>query len=187
MKLFLSGGGSGKDSYELDKKFIEVIDSAKPVLYIPIAINSVKHPYPDCLEWIKSNFAPFGFTNFVMWTEGDLKNKKEEDFEQFGGIYIGGGNTFKLLSELKDFGTFQILKYLAEIDIPIYRGSAGAIIWTRTIIPAFSADPNDINLKDFSALNLLQNNHIWCHYESSMDEYIQNFQKENKLNKIIAL
>jgi dipeptidase E len=187
MKLFLSGGGSGKDSFELDKKFIEAVDISKPVLYIPIAINSIKHPYPGCLEWIKSNFAPFGFTNFVMWTEEDLKNKKVGDFEQFGGIYIGGGNTFKLLSEFKKFGTFEILKSLVEKNIPIYGGSAGAVILARTIIPALSADSNDINVTDFFALNLLKDNDIWCHYEPSMDKYIISFQEEHNLNKIIAL
>ena len=187
MKLFLSGGGSAKQSAEIDKKFIKAIDISKPVLYIPIAINTVKHPYPGCFQWLKENFTPLGFSNFVMWTEEDLKNKTEDDFKQFGGVYIGGGNTFKLLFELKKFGTFQILKSLALKDMPIYGGSAGAIILARTVIPALSADPNDINMTDFSALNLLQNNDIWCHYESSMAEYIQKFSKEHNLKKIIAI
>ena len=187
MKLFLSGGGSGEQSLEVDKKFIDAIDVSKPVLYVPIAIDTKKHPYSACLNWLKSNFAPLGFTNFVMWTEENLINKIEQDFEQFGGIYVGGGNTFKLLSDLKKLGTFQILKSLALKDIPIYGGSAGAIILARTVIPALSADPNDINVTDFSALNLLQNNDIWCHYNSSMDVEIQTFMKRYFLKKIIAI
>ena len=122
-----------------------------------------------------------------MWTEKDLKNKTERDFEQFGGVYIGGGNTFKLLSDLKEFGTFDILKSLAYKNMPIYGGSAGAIVLTRTIIPAISADPNDINLKDLSALNLLSGNDIWCHYDPSMETVIQKFLKEYDLKKIIAI
>src|SRR3989339_1430483 len=100
MKLFLSGGGSGNESEQIDAEFIKALDKTKPVLYIPIAIDTEKHPYGECLEWLKNNFQPFGFDNFVMWTEEDLKDKKMADFEQFGGIYIGGGNTFKLLKEL---------------------------------------------------------------------------------------
>ena len=187
MKLFLSGGGSDMQSVEIDRKFIEAIDISKPVLYIPIAINTDKHPYTGCLEWLKSNFAKFNFSNFVMWTEKDLKDKTERDFEQFGGIYIGGGNTFKLLSDLKEFGTFNILKSLASENIPIYGGSAGAIVLARTIIPAISADPNDINLKDFFALNLLKDNDIWCHYNPSMETIISEFTKEYNLKKIIAI
>ena len=187
MKLFLSGGGSDMQSIEVDRKFIEAIDISKPVLYIPVAINTDKHPYLGCLEWLKGDFAKFNFSNFVMWTEKDLKNKTERDFEQFGGVYIGGGNTFKLLSDLKEFGTFDILKSLAYKNMPIYGGSAGAIVLTRTIIPAISADPNDINLKDLSALNLLSGNDIWCHYDPSMETVIQKFLKEYDLKKIIAI
>src|SRR5680860_142968 len=136
MKLFLSGGGAGEDSKKIDAEFIRTLDLVKPVLYIPIAIDTAKHPYLDCLDWIKNNFKSFGFENFVMWTEEDLKGKNLSDFEQFSGVYIGGGNTFKLLKELKDFGTFEILKNLAQSGIPIYGGSAGAIIMAKTIIPA---------------------------------------------------
>ncbi len=107
MKLFLSGGGSGIDSIEVDTQFIEAINTSKPVLYIPIAIDTVKHPYPDCLKWLQDNFAPFHFDNFVMWTEENLKDKTINYFEQFCGVYIGGGNTFKLLSDLKKFEMYQ--------------------------------------------------------------------------------
>lgn len=187
MKLFLSGGGSGEQSIEVDKQFLEVIDKTKPILYIPIAINKIKHPYPGCLDWIKSNLIKLGFDDFIMWTEEDLKNKTEADFAQFSGIYIGGGNTFKLLKELKEFGTFEILKSLALKDIPIYGGSAGAIILAKTIIPAIAADPNDVGINDFSALNLMHEYNIWCHYDLSMDYEILEYMKKYNLSKIIAI
>ncbi|MEX0910439.1 MAG: Type 1 glutamine amidotransferase-like domain-containing protein [Candidatus Paceibacterota bacterium] len=187
MKLFLSGGGSGQDSFELDKKFIESIDKTKPILYIPIAINTQKHPYPECLKWLKNNFKSFSFDNFIMWTEADLKNKTEEDFEQFGGIYIGGGNTYKLLNGLKEFGTFKILKNLANKDIPIYGGSAGAIILTKSILCAGYLDENEINLKDLSALDLTQDYDIWCHYKDEMKENLIKFKKDNNIIKILTI
>lgn len=187
MKLFLSGGGSGKDSIELDKKYIQSLATTKPVLYIPIAIDTEKHPYPDCLKWLKGNFQPLGFDNFVMWTEDDLKGKTIKDFEQFGGIYIGGGNTFKLLKDLKEFGTFEILKELAEKDVPIYGGSAGAIIMAITIIPAKSADVNEVDLTDFNALNLVWDYDIWCHYQESDNQTIKKYITEYGLKKIIAI
>jgi len=187
MKLFLSGGGSGLDSMELDKKYIQSLDLSKPVLYIPIAINTEKHPYSGCLAWIKDNFKPLGFENFVMWTEDDLRKKTENDFKEFGGIYIGGGNTFKLLKELKEFGTFNIIKKFANGNVPIYGGSAGAGILARTVIPALSADLNDVGLADFSALNLLNDYDIWCHYKGTMDEEIYRYIKKYNLKKIIAI
>jgi len=42
MKLFLSGGGSGNESEQIDAEFIKALDKTKPVLYIPIAIDTEK-------------------------------------------------------------------------------------------------------------------------------------------------
>lgn len=187
MKLFLGGGGGGKDSIELDKKFVASLDLSKPLLYIPIATNTAKYPYSGCVAWLSSVLGPLSVTNIVMWTEEDLNTKTENDFNQFGGVYIGGGNTFKLLKELKEFGTFDILKTLARKDVPIYGGSAGAIILARTIIPAMSADENKVGLTDFSALNLVQDFDVWCHYTSSEDEVIEKYMAEYDLKKIIAI
>lgn len=186
MKLLLSGGGSGQESFNLDRKFIEAVDVNKPVLYIPIAIDQVRHPYPGCLEWLKGNFKPFGFQNFVMWTEVDLTGKTESDFSQFGGIYIGGGNTFKLLHDLKEFGTFDILKSIASKDVPIYGGSAGAIILTRSILPASYLDENEIGISDLSALNLIDID-IWCHYTDSMKGDLKEFMKKHDLHTVVAI
>src|ERR1035437_6450317 len=187
MKLFLSGGGGKEDSKELDKKFVASLDLSKPILYIPIAINTDKYPYSGCLAWIYNVLNPLGVNNIIMWTEEDLKNKTGQDFEQFGGVYIGGGNTFKLLKELKEFGTFEILRKLAQKDIPIYGGSAGAIIFAKTIIPAMSADKNEVELIDFSAMDLVQDYDIWCHYSESMDLIIIEYMEKHDLKKIIAI
>jgi len=187
MKLFLSGGGSGNESEQIDAEFIKALDKTKPVLYIPIAIDTEKHPYSECLEWLKNNFQPFGFDNFVMWTEEDLKDKKMADFEQFGGIYIGGGNTFKLLKELKEFGTFETIKKLALSGLPIYGGSAGAIIMAKTIIPASSGDENIVGLTDFSAMNLIKDAEIWCHYNETYDETIKDFIQKYNFSKVICI
>lgn len=187
MKLFLGGGGDREDSIEIDKKFVASLDLSKPLLYIPIAINAEKHPYPVCLEWILGTLGPFGVKNIIMWTEDYLKHKQEEDFEQFAGIYIGGGNTFKLLKELKEFGTFEILRKLAERSIPIFGGSAGAIIFAKTIIPALSADENNVGLADFSAFNLINDYDMWCHYSESLDSTIKSYMNKYSLRKIIAI
>ncbi|OHB14611.1 MAG: hypothetical protein A2431_04135 [Candidatus Zambryskibacteria bacterium RIFOXYC1_FULL_39_10] len=187
MKLFLGGGGDREDSIELDKKFVASLDLSKPLLYIPIAINTEKHPYSGCIEWLFGTLDPLGVKNIVMWVEDDLKQKQEEDFEQFSGVYIGGGNTFKLLKELKEFGTFEILRKLAEKDVPIYGGSAGAIIFAKTIIPALSADENNVGLTDFSGFNLINDYDMWCHYEDTYDGMIKDYMNKYNLGKIAAI
>ncbi|MCR4334153.1 MAG: Type 1 glutamine amidotransferase-like domain-containing protein [Patescibacteria group bacterium] len=187
MKLFLGGGGRKEDSTELDKNFVANLDLSKPLLYIPIAINTNKYPYSGCINWLRDILSPLGVKNIVMWIEDDLKKKQEKDFEQFSGVYIGGGNTFKLLKELKEFGTFEILKRLAKKDVPIYGGSAGAIIMAKTIIPALSADENNVGLTDYSAMNLVKDYDIWCHYSESLDTMIKDYTNKYGLNKIVAI
>ncbi len=187
MKLFLGGGGGGADSIELDKKFVASLDLSKPLLYIPIATNTAKYPYSGCVTWLSSVLGPLGVKNIVMWTEEDLKAKTKEEFALFSGIYIGGGNTYKLLKELKEFGTFDILSILAKEGMSIYGGSAGAIILAKTIIPARFLDENKVGLTDFSALDLVQGYNIWCHYTGAEDDSIIDYMKKYNLQKIIAI
>ena len=183
MRLFLSGGGS--KAFGLDKKFVEVIDKSKPMLYIPIAIDAQKHPYPECLEWIRRYFSEFKFSNIEMMT--NLRDVSQKSLEKFGSVYIGGGNTPYLLKELKESGFYEHLNYLIKRDIPVAGGSAGAMILAKTIIPSLSADENMVGLKNFDALNKLQEYDVWCHYEPKMDKEINEYARKYALKKVIAL
>lgn len=187
MKLFLGGGGGGKDSIDLDKKFVGSLDLSKPLLYIPIATNTAKYPYSGCVAWLSGVLGPLGVKDIIMWVEEDLKIKVKDDFTQFSGIYIGGGNTYKLLKELKEFGTFDILSSLAKEGVPIYGGSAGAIILAKTIIPAGFLDENKVGISDFSALDLVQGYDVWCHYTGTEDDSIHSYMSQFGLQKVIAI
>lgn len=181
MKLFLSGGGSGEKSILLDKKFASSLDKSLPLLYIPIAIDKIKHPYPDCLDWISKVFNPLGITTIELWDEEKIKSKPEVN--QYSGIYIGGGNTFYLLNELRSSGFLEVLKEFIELDVPIYGGSAGAIILGKSILT--SSDQNKINLKDSSGLNLIGGYSLFCHYDKETD-WVSSLSPQSKI-KTIAL
>jgi dipeptidase E len=183
MKLFLSGGG--KKAFSLDREFFKTIDKTKSMLYIPIAIDSKKHPYSECLNWIKNYFSEFEWNKIEMIT--NLRTFKKENLDKFGSIYIGGGNTPYLLKELKESGFYEHLKYFIKKDIPLAGASAGAIIFAKTIIPSLSADENKVKLKDFATLNKLKNYDLWAHYEPFMDKEILEYMKKYNLNKIVAL
>jgi len=183
MKLFLSGGGHR--AFNLDKEFYDQINKTKPLLYIPIAMDTKKHPYDECYKWVKGYFSSFGFENIKMIT--DLRNFPEKRLDNYGGIYIGGGNTPYLLKELKESGFWDLLKKAIQKDIPIAGGSAGAVIFAKTIIPSLYADENNVGLEDFSAMDCLNGYEIWCHYDESMDSTVKNYMKKYDLNKIIAL
>jgi len=187
MKVILSGGGSGEDVRELDEKFASLLNLSKPLLYIPIAIDNIKHPYPSCLKWLKSTFDVLGVSLYEMWTEEDLYKSKELSPEIFSGIYIGGGNTPYLLKKLKETGCWEFLKKAMEMNIPIYGGSAGAIIFSKTIMHSLYADKNWVEIRDLTGMDVLSGYEIAVHYNQNIEERLIGLSKKNKTEKIIAL
>ena len=183
-KIFLSGGGSSRQTEILDKTFAEQLDKNKPLLYIPIAINTDKHPYPSCLKWLKKSFTPLGINKYILWDEKTIYNYKKHKVSDFAGIYIGGGNTPYLLKTLKENGFWNFLK-IAVNEIPIYGGSAGAIIFGKTIVTSLLEDENIVDLNDLTAMNLVNEYDISCHYIKSKEKIIK--ELNSSLSKVIAL
>ena len=110
MRLFLCGGGSGTDTFLAYQKLNEIIDHKKPVLYVPLAMN--KDRYAGCYSWIKNELENIDVPNIEMVTSGyDLASRNLEDYSF---VFIGGGNTYKLLGDLKSSGAFSKLKEYIE-------------------------------------------------------------------------
>lgn len=187
VRLILSGGGVTEDSKLLDELFVKLIPRDKDILYIPIAIDTNKHPYNSCFGWINSVFNPLGFDRIVMWT--DLANKKYEDLAKFSSVYIGGGNTFKLLHNFRKTGFYDLLKRFIGDNKIVYGGSAGAIIFGKSIGTALlgkNADENIVGLQDLSSFNLVKDYCIRCHYTENDDSDIFEYIEKNN-SKVIAL
>ena len=94
MKLILSGGGSGQQSKGVDSLFASLLVN-KDILYLPVAMERNKHPYDECLIWMKNNFAPYGDFQITLLDEKGMQNISYDEMIKYGGIFIGGGNTFK--------------------------------------------------------------------------------------------
>lgn len=175
MILFIAGGGSKEDSKELDYRFSKLL-SVKPVLYIPIAMDETLRKYSECENWFKSIFLPYGI-------QIDMKTDlKQINIKNYCGIYIGGGNTFKLLKLIKSSGFDIVLKQSLQ-NLPYYGGSAGAIILGRSITT--SSDINTVNLINFEGLGILEFD-IWPHYEESQELKIKKYSLDNNVS-VLAL
>ncbi len=175
MRLILSGGGNPEDVVPIDKLFLEQIDSQKTILYIPVAMEAHVYSYDECFEWIKSVYKPYGIEKIEMCTELN----EIELGSQYTAVFIGGGNTFKLLKEIKESGfDLKLISYLENGGL-VYGGSAGAIICGKSIESALFLDKNDIGLTDLSGLNLLDDNDVFCHYNDKSDEndFIKNYSR----------
>lgn len=187
MRVILSGGGSGEKTKELDEKFASLLDKSKPLLYIPIAIDNIKHPYPECLAWLRATFDRLGLHRYELWTEQDLHKAKKASPDTFAGIYIGGGNTPYLLKKLKESQLQKFIKRCLAKNIPIYGGSAGALVFSRSIISSLYYDKNWVEIKNLEGFDILNGKEITCHYSEKEDEKVRKMIKEHNLGYILAL
>ena|SRR3989344_4917948 len=176
-RLILSGGTGNENEKRLNSLFLRLVKD-EPVLYIPVARET--KDYSECYDWVNSVLRNKKISILV-----DFKLQKVK-LDDFGGIYIGGGNTFKLLKEIKENKFDKELKNFKGI---IFGGSAGAIIFGRNIETAAWGsikDENKVKLKDLNGLNLIKGYNIHAHYLKSEEIDVKNFVKKTKI-PIIAL
>lgn len=184
-KIFISGGGNEKDSYPLDKEFIQSIaGKRKSILYIPIAMDADSIKYEACYDWIINSLVTLSdeFIDTTMWT--NLNDKTEEDLDKFDAIYIGGGNTFKLLQHVRESNFSTIIRKFINKRGIVYGGSAGAIIMGKDINTV--SEENDKNYKYSEGLSMIGDYSIICHYKENYDEKIEKYI-EIYNNPVIAL
>jgi len=154
--IFLAGGGNSEESKLLDAQFAAALDPAKPVVYVPNAMRS--RPYQSSLTWFRSVMDGHGAFAIEMWD--DLKPRRAAS--EIAGVYIGGGDTTKLLIEVRERGFDAYLHEMASHGIPIYGGSAGAIILGEDI----RTTPEALHPSQYDAtgLKLVAGFSIVCHY-----------------------
>lgn len=180
MKLLLNGGGSTKELIPVMNKLNEIMDHSKPILYIPLAMDETEHTYDSCYEWFLKQVINVDVPSVDMpRTFEELASKK---FSNYSAIFIGGGNTFKLLKGIKDNGIFdRIIEYLNNNGI-IIGGSAGAIIFGYDINSCLAMDDNDVNLIDTKGFNVLNGKSIFGHYTNEDSQEAHERFKEYLLN-----
>jgi dipeptidase E len=178
MKIILAGGGGASDSLPLDEIFAEWIGSHGRLLYLPIALRGARI-FASCLEWIVSTFKPLDITDITMWT--NLSEHQENELDSFNGVYIGGGNTYSLLAELRESGFDGYLKTYAARGKPIYGGSAGAVVLGRDIRTVNHMDRNKVGITETMGLDLAQGHAVWPHYEPQNDDLIHAYIEQHKL------
>ncbi|NCN99296.1 type 1 glutamine amidotransferase-like domain-containing protein [Candidatus Pacearchaeota archaeon] len=180
--IFLSGGGNAQQSRLLDSLFVEKVGERK-ILYLPVAMKRDKIGYEACFDWIISTLTSHSknFLDIDMVT--NLASVSREYLENFGAIYIGGGNTYKLLDEIRKSGFDKLMiDFLWKGGI-IYGGSAGAIVLGKDISIVSEEKDRDISSK---GLDLINGYSIKCHYSDNDNKVIRNFVRETKL-PVIAI
>jgi dipeptidase E len=93
-------------------------------------------------------------------------------------VYLGGGNTFGLLAQLRRSGFEAGLVCFARQGGAIYGGSAGAIVLGRDIRTCAHLDRNDVGLTETHGLDLAAGHAVWCHYQPDDDARIVEYARE---------
>ncbi len=136
-------------------------------------------PFQSCWECITVTFATLNVTNITMWTE--LSEHQASEIDEFDAVYIGGGNTFTLLAELRKSGFENHLREYVRRGKAIYGSSAGAAVLGRDIRTVNYIDRNKVGLVKTKGLDLAEGHAIWVHYQpqddSLIDAYVRQYQQ----------
>ena len=166
-RIYLSGGGNEKQSFPLDKFFFDTLPKNGRFLYIPIALRGHKL-YSTAHLWMKNITELHERTDVQFETVDDPSKYNLEVIKEFDGIYIGGGNTWSLIQEIRKSGFADVLIQYIEAGGQVYGGSAGAIIMGKRIDT--HDDENKIGLQDVSGFNLLNNFSVACHFKNEQND-----------------
>ncbi len=171
LRLLLAGGGGAEDSRPLDALFAAWTGRGGRMLYVPVAMDERVRSYDSSYAWISSVFEPLGVGEIELWTE--LPRGNDSGLARFDSVYIGGGNTYRLLHAMRSSGFAEVLARFADRGGAVYGGSAGAAVLGRDISTVASMDANEVGLTDTRGLDLVGGYSAWCHYEPGHDPEIR--------------
>lgn len=185
MKLILSGGGDSENFLELDKVFLDLLPPDPSLLLVPVAGDP--KTFDDALERIVETFSIIDFEKIEMIL--DLADMDWNYLKNFDAIYIDGGNTFRLMDQVRRSHFYELLRKFIHHGGIINGDSAGAIILGSHLETAHFGEAGDENLTpliSYQGLNLLGDLAIHCHYEKSEQTQISAFVHEYGL-PVLAL
>ena len=167
MKVFIRGGGSGEQTRRAIQRLNEVIRHDLPCLYIPLAME--EEMYDSCLEWIQGELGSVEIPGIEMVRSAEELARK--NLADYSFLFIGGGNTFKLLYELKRVHMFEPIREYLRRGGTAFGGSAGAIIFGEDLESCALDDDNEVGLQDTAGFDVLGGVSFLCHFTSRIPEH----------------
>lgn len=136
-KMIAIGGGEiGRPGFpiettRIDKEIIKLTNKKNPVLlFIPTASGDSEGYFATVEKYFGKKLGCK--TDVLYLTKAKLsKDKVKSKILSADIIYVGGGNTFKMMKIWKRFGVDKILKEAYEKGIVLSGLSAGAICWFK--------------------------------------------------------
>lgn len=167
MKVFLCGGGAGTQTVRALRRLNEVIRHDLPCLYIPLAMEPDR--YDGCLEWITGELGGVDIPGIEMVRSAEELARK--NLPDYSFLFLGGGNTFRLLNEIKRVNMFEPIREYLRNGGAAFGGSAGAIVFGEDLESCALDDENEVNLKDTGGFDVLNGISLLCHFTSRDPEH----------------
>ena len=178
MKVFICGGGSGEQTARALQRLNEVISHDLPCLYIPLAME--EDQYESCYEWITGELSKVDIPGIEMIRSAEELSRKR--LADYSFLFIGGGNTFRLLHEIKRVNMFEPIRAYLQNGGTVFGGSAGAIIFGEDLESCALDDANEVGLKDTKGFDVLEGISFLCHFTNRIPEH--DLRSEKYLLKI---
>ena len=137
--------------------------STTRIVYWPFALPAKMCATAD--QWLRRNLDLLGFSYLLdTWqTLGDHE-PTELDTANVDLLFVGGGNTFKLLDQVRRYGFVDPVRRFWNAGGDYYGGSAGAVLACDSIEIADGRDPNEPDLRDPTGLGLLTGTAVLPHF-----------------------
>ena len=183
-KLLLTS--TGLANKKITNLFLGIIN--KPVyqikvIFVPAAARSKE-------EWnyvgeSKRELLSLGILESNIKTLSLDKPVSFKEVKGFDVTYVCGGNTFYLLKKVRETGFDKVIIEFVKTDKLYFGVSAGSILVCPDTSIASPFDDNDVNLTDFTGLNLTDIV-VSPHYDKKEKPIIDKFKKKSPY-KVIPL
>lgn len=155
--------------------------SDKKLLIIPCASANEEKVGAQAIE----DALNFGFKRehiFIFSVRSFLILGRIYTEPKYDYIYVTGGNTFKLLHDLKECGYDKVLRKMIIEGATYIGSSAGAYLISKDISHIQKYDENNYGIDDFSGLGILDARLI-CHFDN--DRYYDYYKLRTSTSDVV--
>jgi dipeptidase E len=165
--IYLGGGGSAIDEAVLWRAMLA---GKSRIVYWPFALGPERAQAAG--EWLTGALRDLDVqVDVEAWT--DLSRHTPDQLASAELLFVGGGNTFRLLNHVREHGFVGAVRDLVADGGDYYGGSAGALLACADVEMALGFDENErfdeneVGLTDFSALGLVGGFDALPHFTST--------------------
>lgn len=139
------------------------------IIYWPFALPAEMCATAD--DWLRGNLDLLGVGyRLDTWATPCGHDAGELDPDHVDLLFVGGGNTFRLLNQVRSHDLIEHVRAFWLGGGDYYGGSAGAVLACDSIEIADGHDPNDPGLDDLTALGLLSGVAVLPHFTEDQIE-----------------